>query len=289
PGDVVTLDAGQGFTSYNWLPGNSTSQSVQVTTPGTYIVNVVVNNGQCNSTGADTVEVVAAQDVAVPVLSYNTSVCAGDTVTISLNQVYNTYLWSDGSTGATVSGETGQYSVTVSQNGSCGTASSSINATGTPLPDASFTVNAALLTAVTTGVTYQWYQDGSPINGATQGTFLVSQTGNYSLQVTKDGCSSVSEPVQVVISGLTSEDEVVFTVYPNPADNLLMVKADGLNTDGCTAVIYSTNGNITRQLELTTNNGQLNTTIDVVDIPAGVYVLRIVTAAATKTIRFIKQ
>ena len=95
--------------------------------------------------------------------------------------------------------------------------------------------------------------------------------------------------MQVVVSGLTSEDEVVFTVYPNPADNLLMVKADGLNTDGCTAVIYSTNGNITRQLELTTNNGQLNTTIDVVDIPAGVYVLRIVTAAATKTIRFTKQ
>lgn len=289
PGDVVTLDAGQGFTSYNWLPGNSTSQSVQVNVAGTYIVNVVVNNGQCNSTGADTVEIVAAQDVAAPVLSYNTSVCAGDTVTISLNQAYSTYLWSDGSTGATVSGETGQYSVTVSQNGSCGTASSSINATGTLLPDASFTVDAALLTAVATGATYQWYQDGSPVNGATQGTFLVGQTGNYSLQVTQNGCSSLSEPVQVVVSGLTEQNEVVFTVYPNPADNLLMIKANGLNTDGCTAVIYSADGNITRQLELTTNNGQLNTTVDIADMPAGVYVLRVIAAAATKAIRFTKQ
>jgi hypothetical protein len=288
-GDVVTLNAGQGFSSYNWQPGNSNSQTVQVTTAGTYIVNVVVNNGQCNSTGADTIEIVDGQEVVAPVLSYNTSVCAGDTVTISLNQAYSSYLWSDGSTNSTLSAVTGPYSVTVSQNGSCGTASSSINATGTPLPDATFTVSTALLTANTSGASYQWYLDGSPVNGANSDTFLVSQTGNYSLQVTQNGCSAISEPVRVVVSGLAEESDIVFSMYPNPAVDWLVLKANGLSEPSYRTIISSADGSISRELELVTNNGQLNATVSIADIPTGIYVVRFLTPTAIRTVRFTKQ
>lgn len=289
PGDVVTLDAGTGFTTYSWQPNNSSSETIQVTTAGTYIVNVTVNNGQCNSTGTDTIYINAGTAVVQPVLSYNTATCAGGTVTIAVNQPYSTYLWSDGSTGSTVTGLTGSYSVTVSQTGYCGTSSATINATGTALPDASFTVNAALLTANTVGAQYQWYVDGAPINGATNSTYIINQTGNYSLQVTVNGCSATSEPVQVIVNGLNEINGVTFSVYPNPAVDLLMIKATGLEGVYYNAVISSAEGRISRELNLVTGNGQLNAVVDIADMPQGIYVLRLFNAGIAKSVRFIKQ
>ena len=35
PGDMIVLDAGTGFTTYNWLPGNSVNQTLQITNAGT--------------------------------------------------------------------------------------------------------------------------------------------------------------------------------------------------------------------------------------------------------------
>ncbi|HNO80432.1 MAG TPA: FG-GAP-like repeat-containing protein [Phycisphaerae bacterium] len=48
PGTNVTLDAGPGFASYLWEPGGATTQTIQVSTPGTY--RVTVDTGICSAT-----------------------------------------------------------------------------------------------------------------------------------------------------------------------------------------------------------------------------------------------
>lgn len=58
PGTNVDLDAGAGFTSYNWNSGGS-SQIETITGYGTFIVTVTDNNG---CTGADTIEVLNYTD-----------------------------------------------------------------------------------------------------------------------------------------------------------------------------------------------------------------------------------
>ncbi len=52
PGTMVTLDAGSGYESYLWEPGGETTQTIQVTSPGTYRVMASGGAGTCSASDA---------------------------------------------------------------------------------------------------------------------------------------------------------------------------------------------------------------------------------------------
>jgi hypothetical protein len=62
----------------------------------------------------------------------------------------------------------------------------------------------------------QWYQDGNPINGATNQSYNVTQNGNYFVAVTVNGCTSYSDTI--FASSLRENAEVFSLVelFPNP-------------------------------------------------------------------------
>ena len=57
----MTLDAGAGYASYLWSPGGATTQTIAVTTSGSYTVTVTDGNG---CTGTSAAEVVTVERVA---------------------------------------------------------------------------------------------------------------------------------------------------------------------------------------------------------------------------------
>jgi gliding motility-associated-like protein len=62
-GEILVLDAGAGFSSYNWSPSGST-QTISVTTNGTYTVTVTDGNN-CQGTDAITVAFTGQQDATI--------------------------------------------------------------------------------------------------------------------------------------------------------------------------------------------------------------------------------
>lgn len=48
-----------------------------------------------------------------------------------------------------------------------------------------------------TGDTYQWLMEGNAIQGATDSVYIATAPGNYSLMITSDGCSNVSNVIAV--------------------------------------------------------------------------------------------
>lgn len=114
-GDSVLLDAGPGFTSYQWTGGASTEQ-IYVHTPGQYLVSAT-------SQGCVTRDSVVLDSVyePKPVLDKNSVICVGQPRKLSpAGGPYASYLWSDGSSGASlVASSAGTYWVQVTEGPGC--------------------------------------------------------------------------------------------------------------------------------------------------------------------------
>jgi trimeric autotransporter adhesin len=110
------LDAGAGFTTYLWNNGVKT-QSVTITQSGTYTVTVTNTNG-CSSTASF---VCKALNFIKPDILGKDKICLSEATKLTLNQSFDTYLWSDGNTTSSISvTKGGLYYVTVTKNGLTG-------------------------------------------------------------------------------------------------------------------------------------------------------------------------
>jgi gliding motility-associated-like protein len=138
-GGSTVLDAGAGYASYNWS-NNATTQTITVSSPGTYSVDVVDIHG-CAGSGSTTVDESTSLH---PVITGNDKFCENGSTTLNAGSGFATYLWSDGSTNQNLVVSTaGVYSVTVSDGQSC-FGDSSITVTEVLPPSATLQPSATL-------------------------------------------------------------------------------------------------------------------------------------------------
>lgn len=77
------------------------------------------------------------------------------------------------------------------------------------------------LTALQQGATYQWLDcdnNNSEINGATSQSFTSTNSGNYSVEVSIDECSSVSDCYNVIITSIEEYNSNSINIFPNPTN-----------------------------------------------------------------------
>lgn len=207
-GGSVTLSAPAGFASYLWSTG-ATSQSITVSTTGSYSVTVTDANG-CSGTSAPTS--VTAGSAVVPLITPSgpTTFCAGGSVTLTASAGFASYLWSNGATTQSITvSASGSYTVTVSNAGGCNGTSAATNVTVNPLPPTPV-INASGPTTFCAGgsvtlsapagfVSYLWS------TGATTQSINVGSSGSYSVTVTdSNGCSATSAPANVTVNAVPS-------------------------------------------------------------------------------------
>jgi hypothetical protein len=104
------LSAGDGFASYLWNDG-STSSTLIVSATGQYWVKVTDGQG-CSA--ADTVIIKAIVPLPANFLPADTTICQYGSVTLIPKGEFSSYQWSDGSTGSSLTAKTpGLYSLQV--------------------------------------------------------------------------------------------------------------------------------------------------------------------------------
>ncbi len=210
PGEATIVDAGGGFSLYNWSTGGL-GQFESINSPGVVSVTVTDVTG---CTGSSTVTI-SESIVTMPDLDY-TDFCDGDMSSIAVvNGPFADYLWSDASNGSTLDvGINGNYSLTVTDANGC-TSESSIAVTAFTNPSPSITGLATVCpggsgsTTLGTANTYTSYQWST---SAVSPSIVITSAGNYSVTVTDaNGCTGISTiPVTeftsptVNISGSTS-------------------------------------------------------------------------------------
>ena len=222
------LDAGPGFASYLWQNG-STSQTLQVTAPGLYWVEVTDAAG---CTGRDSVRVNQFNPPLPQVnLGPDRVLCSNQTFVLDAGPGFSSYQWHDLSVGQTFTGWlAGTYWVTVSN--ACGDTDSDtivVSFDNNPLfslgPDTTLCPGEPYqLTAPAGFVSYFW-SDSSTAN-----TLVVTAPGTYWVEVfDANGCYHRDSIVVDHCNSLLDGSLSGIKVFPNPASERLYISWEDLS------------------------------------------------------------
>ncbi|MBX7180643.1 MAG: aryl-sulfate sulfotransferase [Bacteroidia bacterium] len=122
------------------------------------------------------------------------------------------------------------------------------------------------------GSTYQWYQNGVLIPGATEASYTPTESGYYMVRITDDGdCyKRYSEYFNFSISiGVdTPESQVLTTVFPNPSNGKVYINNIGLNGESFNVEVFDPVG---RSILTAANSKE----IDLSGYGNGIYLLAI--------------
>jgi len=219
---ATTLSGSNGWQHYSWSNGGNT-QSIQVTTPGFYVVTGTIDTLP-NFTASDTVWV-RVSDLAIPNilnLGNDTLVCPYTSVQLQLynNKSYYNYNWSNtDTTYTTTDTDTGTYTLTVT-DGLCVQSKS--------LRVGYYNTTAGFQLADTTIVMYPPYKyiaqtpyEGGVLYSINNAPYapqiIITQSGTYTLQT--QGCISYED----VFSVLFLDANIGFVpniITPNNGDTI---------------------------------------------------------------------
>lgn len=199
-GAALSLASGTAA-NYLWSTG-ATTQTISLSTPGTYWVKASTANPGCFAT--DTI-VVAGGTTPVVALGNDTAICQGSSLTLNAGNPGASYNWSTGATTQTISLSTsGTYWVKATAAGTSCFATDTIVVTAVALPVVALGADASIcegdiqtLDAGNAGATYSWS------TSATTQTIDVSTAGTYHVTVTN-------------ASNCVGRDTIVITVNPLP-------------------------------------------------------------------------
>ncbi|MBI5372862.1 MAG: gliding motility-associated C-terminal domain-containing protein [Sphingobacteriales bacterium] len=187
-GDSLLLDAGPGFSQYNWNTGAQT-QVVKIQTAGQFDVTGITVQG-CRS--ADTFRLINVYALPIVSLDPDTTLCTGSSRMLDAGSGYARYTWNNGSTAQTltVTG-TGLYAVLVTDNNGCNGRDTTRISGILPLPSGFLFTDTAIcsygslqLIAVPSFTAYHWS------TGSRAAFVSISQPGIYWLDATdKNNCT----------------------------------------------------------------------------------------------------
>ncbi|MFH0755984.1 MAG: T9SS type A sorting domain-containing protein [Bacteroidota bacterium] len=130
-------------------------------------------------------------------------------------------------------------------------------------------VEANLISSLQSGALYQWYdcQTDVPVGGAVNQSFEPEKAGSYKVRVDVKGCLVDSECIQVGELGGKHIDGGGLTIFPNPADEFVILSSDDY-LEGSLKILDMTGA----VQEVRTFQGE-QLKIDISRLPAGMYII----------------
>jgi gliding motility-associated-like protein len=260
-GDSTVLSASSGFSTYEWDNG-ATTPTITTSIPGMYIVSVTDDNG-CQGNTSVEIDMLPSP---MPSIAGQSSICPGTNTTLSVNDDYSTYQWSDNSQSDSLVVETsGEYSLTVTNAEGCtGTDSFLVDvyAVDTLAPMEVFfcSGDTAILNAPPTYTSYVWD------NGSTAPNIPTTTAGDYAYSVTDTNGCILESTISAIENNLPSAEISGETAFCS-GDNVILSGPPSLQyawSDGSTTENITVNTPGPISLIVTDDNGCSNT--DTVEI-----------------------
>lgn len=284
---------------YSWtsLPAgfsaNTSYVPVKPDLTTTYIVTETNSYG-CSKTNQATITVKPSP--AIPYITpkiSNATFCQGDSLvlTASGTDEHQWYLYRGsyyGETNATlIVKSSGVYYVRVTKDGCSAFSDDYVTVKVNPVPEMpTITVSGNVLTS-SSPTNNQWLLNGVAISNATQRTYTALSSGNYTVQVTQNGCQATSAAYNFTVTSIV--DPAVWNgevkIFPNPVVQTLFISNDGNRKLNCRLIDVL--GRKVKETNLLYRSGS----IDMNGLSGGVYYLLVTDNIKKESIRMtvIKQ
>ncbi|MCB9223566.1 MAG: T9SS type A sorting domain-containing protein [Crocinitomicaceae bacterium] len=285
-GDSANLTA-SGASTYQWdshptflSPTNISNPWVKPVVPTTYTVTGTNTTTGCENTAQVTIGINPLPSIDA---GADTSMCLGDTLQLMATGGV-TYIWTNDATlsnnliadplSTTMVNKT-YYIDGWDVNGCHG--EDSIHITINPNPSAPvITLDGQwLISNQTSG--NQWYFEGAAVTGETNDSLdwvAQNQNGYYTLLYTdQNGCSTfslVNNIIEITTAGIEEDEAFVVNLYPNPTQGILNLE---LGTSIDLLLVVTMNGQVVQTQRQLTEGIQ---TLDLSDLPGGVYMIQLV-------------
>ncbi|MBF9223117.1 beta strand repeat-containing protein [Hymenobacter ruricola] len=301
------------FSSTTGLTINATTGAITLatSTPGTYTVtNTVAAAGGCAAVTATTTVTVAP--AAIANAGPSVTICGGATATLGTAALTGTtYAWAPATglssataaqptvtlpntTGAPI---TQTYTLTATTAGGC-SATATVTVTVNPrpaTPTITATYNGTTTTLTSSAATgNQFYLGGTLVPGATGQTLVLTglpaQLGSYTVTTTNaNGCVSLPSNALVVTSSVKPLAGTSLSVFPNPThDGRLTVELTGYR-HAAELTVLNALGQVVFSATVPATTGTAAQALDLTQLAAGVYILRVKTEGGLDTRRVVKQ
>lgn len=185
----------------------------------------------------------------------------------------------------------GTASISVSQsNGSCvGSGNTSIVVNAAPAIPVVYKVGNTLSTT-TTATSYQWFNNGAAVSGATSQTYTAIAPGTYTLVVTNaQGCTTSSTGVIANVGIKNNANITNVMVYPNPAINVITIDASLGKSQNVTLNMFDMNGKLVYTISQINADANYSKSISLDGLASGVYMVQLVTNNGSVQQRIVKE
>lgn len=276
-GEWIRLEAEQGFADYLWSTGDTTDFLI-VRESGAYYCMVWDSLGRLGR--SDTV-VATKHPLPRPTLMVfgQNPLCFGDSLQLTPGGDYAAYIWNTGKTESTLTVKSaGTYFVRVTDTYGCMGYSDTLTVTILPPPVKPVITREGDVLRTGMYPQYQWYRDGTLLDGATTDSLLLQKTGSYTVLVTGDnGCSNMSDPLVVSVLGIEPAyaTDLDVLLYPNPAQDAVLLRTDLRRAGILRITLIDMLGRTARHMERAAGPGITRESIDLNGLAPGMYLLRL--------------
>jgi uncharacterized repeat protein (TIGR01451 family) len=238
--EIVFQNASEYVETYEWriddqLIGGEDMLSHIGDLTGMHSISLTTINPFCDVEQSAEFNVIASPVIEV---SGTAEICPGEEAVLFASGA-ETYTWNTGAEGETITvspSQTTTYTVTgmVASNVCDGDASFVVSIL--ELPTVGFASSDNILTS-SSAASYQWFNNGVLIEGATNQTLEITEDGNYSVEATGDnGCVAMSDEVFVAYVGINEQWKENLSIYPIPVGKNDVLNIAGVNLAAITYI-----------------------------------------------------
>ena len=290
---VISITNPNTYKKIKWSDGSGGSELV-VKKSGQYYASVYNESGCEEVTDIINVNVLPFKDIAVKSSKDAFALCVyPDTLVLSANLGYGSYLWSTGSTERKITvTEPGDYWLEVTAKNGCTGRTKIFNIRQSEYPNKpSISQENEELVCNESAYAYQWFVSGKAVDNSNSQRIIPKKTGLYTVQVFNEpGCSAISDEYEAIAAVNVEVDfSSQFEIFPNPANKT--VNIDFYQNGGSSAIITIINieGKEIEKLKPISFDNRLNYNLNVENLDNGIYFLKVESGSAVNVKRFVKN